>query len=193
MLYANVTIYYNCKIGKNCVLHSGSVIGADGFGFAEDKGYWVKIPQVGRVIVGDHVEIGANTAIDRGALDDTVIEDGVKLDNLIMVGHNCHIGAHTVIAGCTGIAGSVKIGRHCRIGGAAMISGHLEITDGVTISGGTTITRSVHEKDTYMSVMPFMPQHSWVKNASRIRYLEKLVERVKCLEAELTELKGKSK
>jgi len=196
-LYANVTIYHGCVMGKNCLLHAGTVIGADGFGYAEDNGTWVKIPQIGRVIIGDDVEIGANTTVDRGALDDTVIEDGVKLDNLIMVAHNCHIGAHTVIAGCTGIAGSAKIGRHCKIGGAAMIHGHLEIADGVTVSGGTFISRSVHAKDVYTSVMPFMPHHNWLKNASQLRHLDKLSERIKQLETELaklkvTELKGKT-
>ena len=114
-LFANVTVYHGCRIGARCILHSGAVIGADGFGYAEDGGRWVRIPQVGRVILGDDVDVGANTTIDRGALDDTVIEEGVKLDNLIQIGHNCRIGAHTVIAGCVGIAGSAKIGKHCRI------------------------------------------------------------------------------
>lgn len=193
LLHANVTIYHGCQIGKHCVLHAGAVIGSDGFGFADDNGRWIKIPQVGKVVIGDHVEIGANTTIDRGTLDDTVIEEGAKLDNLIQVAHNCHIGAHTVIAGCTGIAGSVKIGRHCRIGGAAMISGHLEIADGVTVSGGTLISKSVHEKGVYTAVMPLMTYRSWLKNASQIRHLEKLADRVKHLETVLNELKGKSK
>ncbi|HEY0268749.1 MAG TPA: UDP-3-O-(3-hydroxymyristoyl)glucosamine N-acyltransferase, partial [Methyloradius sp.] len=125
-LQANVTIYHDCLLGKHCVIAAGTVIGADGFGYANDDGKWVKIPQVGRVMIEDHVEIGANTTIDRGALDDTVIETGCKLDNLIQIGHNCRIGAHSVIAGCVGIAGSAIIGKRCKIGGAAMILGHLE-------------------------------------------------------------------
>src|SRR5713226_5375553 len=132
-LYPSVTVYPRCAIGKRAVIHSGAVIGADGFGMAPDGVRWIKIPQTGRAIIGDDVEIGANTTIDRGALDDTVIEDGVKLDNQIQVGHNVRIGAHTAIAACTGIAGSADIGRHCKIGGAAMIHGHIRIADGVEV------------------------------------------------------------
>jgi UDP-3-O-[3-hydroxymyristoyl] glucosamine N-acyltransferase len=190
-LYANVTVYSGCSIGKHCTLHSGAVIGADGFGYAEDQGRWVKIPQVGRVIIGDDVEIGANTTIDRGALDDTVIEDGVKLDNLIQIAHNCHIGAHTVIAGCVGIAGSAKIGRHCRIGGAAMILGHLEIADGVTVSPGSMITKSLRKIDTYTALMPFMPHQKWLKTAASIRHLEEMMAKVERLENEIEALRGK--
>lgn len=189
-LYANVTVYSGCSIGKHCTLHSGSVIGADGFGYAEDQGHWVKIPQVGRVIIGDDVEIGANTTIDRGALDDTVIEDGVKLDNLIQIGHNCHIGAHTVIAGCVGIAGSAKIGCHCRIGGAAMILGHLEIADGVTVSPGSMITKSLRKVDTYTALMPFMPHQKWLKTAANIRHMEEMMAKIERLENEIKALKG---
>ena len=138
-LEPNVTIKHHCHIGKNCNIFSGAIIGSDGFGYAEENGVWLKIPQVGRVIIQDDVDIGANTTIDRGALDDTIIEEGVKLDNLIQIGHNCIIGAHTVIAGCVGVAGSAKIGKHCKIGGAAMILGHLEIADGVTISPGSML------------------------------------------------------
>jgi len=124
-LEPHVTIKHHCVIGQNCHIFSGAVIGSDGFGYAEEAGKWLKIPQVGRVVIQDNVDIGANTTVDRGALDDTIIEEGVKLDNLIQIGHNCVIGAHTVIAGCTGIAGSAKVGKHCKIGGAAMILGHL--------------------------------------------------------------------
>lgn len=188
-LHANVTVYAGCRLGRDCVLGSGVVIGADGFGYAEQDGRWVKIPQVGRVILGDAVEIGANTTIDRGALDDTVIEEGVKLDNLIQIGHNCRIGAHSVIAGCVGIAGSARIGRHCRIGGAAMILGHLEIADGVTVSPGSMITRSLTQADTYTALMPFQTHAKWLKTAAQLRHLERMAERIARLEKELAELK----
>jgi UDP-3-O-[3-hydroxymyristoyl] glucosamine N-acyltransferase len=183
---ANVVIYHDCVIGRNCVIASGAVIGADGFGYAEENGRWVKIPQVGLVIIEDDVEIGANTTIDRGALDDTVIEQGVKLDNLIQIGHNCRIGAHTVIAGCTGIAGSARIGKHCKIGGAAMILGHLDIADGATISPGSMITRSLTKAATYTALMPFQTHEQWLKTAANIRRLGELSERVKQLEQALS-------
>jgi len=189
-LHANAVVYQDCQIGRDCIVHSGAVIGADGFGHAPDNGQWVKIPQIGRVIIGDNVEIGANTTIDRGALDDTVIDDGVKLDNLIQIGHNCKIGAHTVIAGCVGIAGSARIGRGCRIGGAAMILGHLEIADGVTISPGSMITRSIAKAGTYTALMPFQAHDHWLRTAAHIRHLETLVDRVSRLESELNILKG---
>ncbi len=182
---ANVVIYHDCIIGKNCAIASGTVIGADGFGYAEENRRWVKIPQIGLVVIEDDVEIGANTTIDRGALDDTVIEQGVKLDNLIQIGHNCRIGAHTVIAGCVGIAGSARIGKHCKIGGAAMILGHLEIADDVTISPGTMITRSLTRSDTYTSLMPFQAHEQWLKTAANVRRLGELTERVKQLEKTL--------
>ena len=188
-LHANVTVYSGCEIGENCVLSSGVVVGADGFGYAEDAGRWVKIPQVGRVVIGNAVEIGANTTIDRGALDDTVIEEGVKLDNLIQIGHNCRIGAHTVIAGCVGVAGSARIGRHCKVGGAAMILGHLEIADDVTISPGSMITRSLSKSDTYTALMPFQAHASWLKTAAHIRHLDDMVARIARLEKELVALK----
>lgn len=191
-LHANAVIYHGCRIGRNCVIHSGAVIGADGFGHAPDDGQWVKIPQIGHVIIGDNVEVGANTTIDRGALDDTIIEDGVKLDNLIQIGHNCRIGANTVIAGCVGIAGSARVGRNCRIGGAAMILGHLEIADGVTISPGSMITRSVSKSGTYTALMPFQVHENWLKTAAHIRHIDALVERVSQLEKEMNTLKGKT-
>ena len=178
-LHPRVTIYDGCRIGARCVVHSGVVIGADGFGMARESGRWLKIPQVGAVRVGDDVEIGANTTIDRGALDDTVIEDGVKLDNLIQVGHNCVIGAHTVIAGCTGISGSVTIGKNCMIGGGVGIVGHLAVCDGVTISGFAFITKSITEPGTYTSGMPAMPHGEWLRNAAQLRHLDELARRVK--------------
>jgi UDP-3-O-[3-hydroxymyristoyl] glucosamine N-acyltransferase len=170
-LHAHVTVYDGCSIGERCVLHSGAVIGADGFGMARDHGAWVKIPQVGAVRIGNDVEVGANTTIDRGALDDTVIEDGVKLDNQIQVAHNCVIGAHTVIAGCTGISGSVRIGRDCMIGGGVGFVGHIEVCDGVTISGFTFVTKSITKPGTYTSGMPVMPHSEWLRNAAHLRRL----------------------
>ncbi len=190
VLHANAVVYHGCRIGKRCIVHAGAVIGADGFGHARDAGQWIKIPQIGRVVIGDDVEIGANTTIDRGALDDTVVEDGVKLDNLIQIGHNCRIGAHTVIAGCVGIAGSATIGQHCRIGGAAMILGHLEIADGVTVSPGSMITRTIAKSGTYTALMPFQAHGEWLRTAAHIRHLDKLVDRITRLENELNELKG---
>jgi UDP-3-O-[3-hydroxymyristoyl] glucosamine N-acyltransferase len=186
-LHPNVTIYPGCVLGARAVVNAGAVIGADGFGHALDGERWVKIPQVGRVVIGDDVEIGANTTIDRGTLDDTVIEDGVRLDNLIQIGHNVRVGAHTAIAACTGIAGSTRIGRHCRIGGAAMISGHLQIVDGVIISGGTTVTGSITEAGVYTSIYPIAPHREWRKNAVHVRHLEKLAARIAALEKRLAE------
>ncbi len=190
-LYANVTIYHNCRIGDRVILHSGCVIGSDGFGLAPDQGKWEKIPQIGRVIVGDDVEVGAGTTIDRGALDDTVIEDGVKLDNLIQVAHNVKIGAHTAIAACTGIAGSARIGKHCTIGGAAMIFGHIEIADGTRISTNTLITKSLIRPGTYTSALPFSEHKEWQRNAVHLRHLDTLVERIKLLERKVAELESK--
>ena len=177
-LHPHVTIYDGCTIGMRCILHSGVVIGADGFGMARDAGRWVKIPQVGAVRIADDVEIGANTTIDRGALDDTVIEEGVKLDNQIQIGHNCVIGAHTVIAGCTGISGSVTVGRDCMIGGGVGLVGHITICDKVTISGFSLITKSITEPGTYTSGLPFMPHAEWLRNAVHLRRLDKLARRL---------------
>jgi UDP-3-O-[3-hydroxymyristoyl] glucosamine N-acyltransferase len=177
-IYPRVTLYDGCAVGVRCVLHSGVVIGADGFGMARGEGRWIKIPQVGRAIVGDDVEIGANTCVDRGALDDTVIEEGVKLDNLIQVGHNVRIGAHTVIAGCTGIAGSVTIGKHCMIGGAVSIVGHTTICDHVSISATSLISKSITKPGTYTSSMPFMPHADWLRNAVHLRRLDEMAKRI---------------
>ncbi|MGB7816807.1 MAG: UDP-3-O-(3-hydroxymyristoyl)glucosamine N-acyltransferase [Methylotenera sp.] len=196
-LEANVTIKHDCQIGKNCHLFSGCVIGNDGFGYAEESGpdntkHWVKIPQVGRVVIHDYVDVGANTTIDRGAIDDTVIEEGVKMDNLIQVAHNCRIGAHTVIAGCVGIAGSAVIGKHCRIGGAAMILGHLSITDNVTISPGSMIMRSINKAGTYTALMPSQEHEAWLKTAANIRHLSQLTDKIKTLEAAVAQLSAQS-
>jgi len=173
-LNPRVTIYDDCKLGSRVIVHSGAVIGADGFGMARDGGRWIKIPQVGAVRIGDDVEIGANTTIDRGALDDTVIEEGAKLDNQIQVAHNCVIGAHTVIAGCTGISGSVTIGRNCMIGGGVGLVGHISICDHVTISGFSLITKSITQPGTYTSGLPFMPHAEWLRNAVHLRRLDKI-------------------
>jgi UDP-3-O-[3-hydroxymyristoyl] glucosamine N-acyltransferase len=183
-LHARVTIYPGCSLGQRALIHSGAVIGADGFGIALDGDAWLKIPQIGRVVIGNDVEIGANTCIDRGALDDTVIADGVKLDNLIQVGHNVHIGAHTAIAGCTGIAGSTRIGRHCMIGGAASIVGHLDIADRVVILAGAVVTRSIMQAGTYGG-HPAQDSRSWTHNMARLRHLEALRERVRKIEQQL--------
>ncbi len=191
LLHAHVTVYHRCVIGDRVILHSGCVIGADGFGFAPNDGRWEKIPQIGRVLIGDDVEVGACTTIDRGALEDTVIEEGVKLDNLIQVAHNVVIGAHSAIAACTGIAGSTRIGRHCTIGGAAMIFGHIEIADGTRISTNTLITKSLPKAGTYTSALPFSEHETWQRNAVHMRNLDKLVNRVKALEKKLGELEKK--
>ena len=188
-LYPHVVIYHDCVIGDNLIAHSGAVIGSDGFGIAMDEGRWVKIPQIGRVVIGNDVEIGANTTIDRGALDDTVIEDGVKLDNQIQIAHNVRIGAHTAIAGCVGIAGSTTIGRYCRIGGSAGILGHLQIADHVEISSFTLIGKSIREAGSYAAIFPFSKTEDWRKNTVHLRHLDDLVKRVKILERELESLK----
>jgi UDP-3-O-[3-hydroxymyristoyl] glucosamine N-acyltransferase len=181
-LYANVTLYHGCVIGSRVIVHSGVVIGADGFGIAMDEGRWVKVPQVGRVVIGNDVEIGANTTVDRGALDDTVIEDGVKLDNQIQIGHNVRIGAHTAIAACAGVAGSARIGRHCRIGGASGIAGHLTIADNVEISTYTLVTKSINQPGTYTGAYVFEPHAQWRRNAVQLRHLAELADRVRALE-----------
>lgn len=190
-LEPNVVIKHDCEVGENCHFFSGVVIGSDGFGYAEESGKWLKIPQVGRVVIHANVDIGANTTVDRGAIDDTIIEEGVKLDNLIQIGHNCVIGAHTVIAGCVGIAGSATIGKHCKIGGAAMILGHLDITDNVTISPGSMITRSLLVADTYTALMPFQTHKAWLSTAAKIRHFDDFSAKIKKLETEIALLKTK--
>jgi len=187
-LYPNVVVYADCHLGDRVVIHAGSVIGADGFGLAWENGAWVKVPQVGRVLIGDEVEIGANTTIDRGALDDTVIETGVKIDNLVQIAHNCRIGAYTAIAGCAGIAGSTRIGKNCLIGGAAMILGHIEIGDRVTVSGASFIGKSITEPGVFTSTQPQMPHQDWLKNAAQLRHLSDMRDRIRALEKKLAEL-----
>ena len=181
-LKARVVISEACRLGARGIVHSGAVIGADGFGFAPDQGRWEKIEQLGSVVIGDDVEIGANTCIDRGALDDTVLEDGVKLDNLVQIGHNVRIGAHTAFAGCVGVAGSARIGRHCTAGGGAIILGHLEIVDHVHITAATLITRSIHKAGQYSGAFPFDDNASWEKNAATLRQLHALRDRLRALE-----------
>ncbi len=181
-LSAHVTLYRDVTIGARCLVHSGAVIGADGFGFASADGVWEKIEQLGGVRIGDDVEIGANTCIDRGALDDTVIENGVKLDNQIQVGHNVRIGPHTAIAGCVGIAGSADIGAHCTIGGAAMILGHLRIGDHVNISAASVVMRSIARPGLYSGVFPIDDNAAWEKNAATLRQLHGLRDRLRTLE-----------
>ncbi|MGE4240441.1 UDP-3-O-(3-hydroxymyristoyl)glucosamine N-acyltransferase [Ramlibacter sp.] len=181
-LKARVTVSEDCVVGARCVVQSGAVIGGDGFGFAPHDGAWVRIEQLGAVRIGDDVDIGANTCIDRGALADTIVEDGVKLDNLIQVGHNCRIGRHTAIAGCVGIAGSANIGAHCTIGGAAMILGHLTLADRVNISAGSFVARSILKPGHYTGIFPIDDNASWEKNAATLRQLYTLRERIKALE-----------
>jgi len=192
-LYPRVVIYHDCVIGDNLIAHSGAVIGSDGFGIAMGDGRWIKIPQIGRVVIGNDVEIGANTTIDRGALDDAVIEDGVKPDNQIQVAHNVRIGAHTAIAGCVGIAGSTTIGSYCRIGGSAGILGHLQIADHVEISSFTLVGKSIKKPGSYSGIFPFSSNEDWRKNAVHLRHLDELVKRVKTLEQEIALLKGKDR
>lgn len=181
-LATRVTLGDACRIGQRCIVHSGVVVGADGFGFAPDHGRWEKIDQLGAVVIADDVEVGANSCIDRGALEDTVIEEGVKLDNLIQVGHNVRIGAHSAMAGCVGIAGSARIGRHCTAGGGAIILGHLELVDHVHISAATVVTRSIRKPGHYSGVFPFDDNASWEKNAATLRQLHHLRERLRALE-----------
>lgn len=188
VIYPNVVIYANCRIGERAVIHAGAVIGSDGFGFAKDRDRWVKIPQIGRVLIGDDVEIGANTSIDRGALDDTVIGNDVKLDNQIQIAHNVTVGDHTAMAGCVGIAGSTKIGRRCTIGGAGMVIGHLELADDVHVSAGTMVTKSLRKAGVYTSIFPLEEHEAWLHNAAQIKRLARLAERVAELEKTLEKM-----
>ncbi len=185
-LFPGVKIYSGCSLGERCVIHSGAVIGADGFGFAEEGGKFLKIPQIGAVQIGNDVEIGANACIDRGALTDTVLADGVKIDNLVQIGHNVHLGAHTVIAGQTGIAGSTHIGSHCRIGGQVGITGHVEIADGCVIAGQSAITHSLRKPGVYSGVVPAHEITGWRRIVSRFDGLDALFRRVKRLERAAT-------
>lgn len=182
VIMPRVTIGHDCVIGARCIIHSGAVIGADGFGLAPNAGAWEKIEQFGAVRIGDDVEIGANTCIDRGALDDTVIEDGVKLDNQIQIGHNTRVGKHTAMAGCVGVAGSADIGAYCTVAGAGMIAGHLKIVDHVHVSPASMIRRSIHKPGRYTGYYPIAEHKVWEKNAAAIRGLHSLRERVRQLE-----------
>lgn len=185
VLRSRITVSDGCEIGERCLLHPGVVIGADGFGFANEAGQWIKIEQLGKVRIGNDVEIGANTCIDRGALDDTVIEDGVKLDNLVQIAHNVHVGAHSVIAGNAGVAGSARIGQGCSIGGAANILGHLTIADGTSISPTSMVTRSIRQPGLYTGIFPLQTNEQWEKNAASLKQLHVLRERIKKLESAL--------
>lgn len=198
-LYPSVSIYTDCKLGERCIVHAGAVIGSDGFGFAPDKAgakqgerLWEKIPQVGGVRIGDDVEIGANTTIDRGALTDTIIASGVKLDNLVHIAHNCELGEDTAIAALAGLAGSAKIGRRVMIGGQTGIIGHIEITDDVIVSGRSFISKSVNQKDVFTSLIPAQPHTEWMKNSVHLRHLHDMMERIKTLEKKLAQMENKA-
>ena len=191
-LHPNVTFEADCHIGRNGIVHAGAVIGADGFGFANEAGAWIKIPQTGGVRIGDDVEIGANTCIDRGAMMHTVIEDGVKLDNQIQIGHNCHIGAHTAMAGCVGVAGSARIGKYCTFGGAAMVLGHLTIADHVHVSSASMVSRSIHEAGQYTGFYPLAKNADWEKSAAIVRNLSTMREKIRELEKSVKSLSDKN-
>ncbi len=188
VLKSRVTVGEDCHIGARCLLHAGVVVGADGFGFAPNAGAWEKIEQLGAVRIGDDVEIGANTCIDRGALLDTVISDGVKLDNLIQIGHNVFVGAHTAMAGCVGVAGSAHIGAHCTVGGGAIVLGHLTLADRVNISAGTVATRSITQPGHYTGMFPIDDNAKWEKNAASLKQLHSLRDRLKAVEKTLEQL-----
>jgi UDP-3-O-[3-hydroxymyristoyl] glucosamine N-acyltransferase len=189
-LGANVVICHDVSIGERVTIAPGAVIGSDGFGLAKDRGEWIKVPQLGSVRIGNDVDIGANTTIDRGALGDTILEEGVRLDNQIQVAHNVFIGAHTAIAGCVGISGSARIGRHCLIGGGVGIVGHLEITDNVVVTGMTMVTRSITEPGVYSSGVPAQDNESWNRNYARFRQLDKLARKVQRMERLLAASRG---
>lgn len=189
-LVARVTVGPGVRIGERCLLHPGAVLGADGFGIAQDGGRWLKVPQVGGVVIGDDVEIGANTTIDRGAIGDTVVEEGAKLDNQIQVAHNVRIGAHTAIAAMVGIAGSTRIGSHCMIAGQAGIGGHLEICDRVVLMGRAMVTHSIREPGMYGSGIPVEEVREWRRGVARYRQLAKTVERLRRLERRVDNLTG---
>ncbi|MBI2309163.1 MAG: UDP-3-O-(3-hydroxymyristoyl)glucosamine N-acyltransferase [Rhodocyclales bacterium] len=188
VLYPNVVVYRDCVIGARAVIQAGAVVGSDGFGFAREGDRWLKIPQIGRVVIGDDVEIGANTSIDRGALDDTVIGNGVKLDNQIQIAHNVRIGENAAMAGCVGVAGSTTIGARCTVGGAGMIIGHLELADDVHVSAGTMVTKSLSRPGQYTSIFPLEAHEDWLHNAAQIKRLAKLAQRVAELEKKLEEM-----
>jgi UDP-3-O-[3-hydroxymyristoyl] glucosamine N-acyltransferase len=183
-LKSRVTVGEDCVVGERCIVHPGVVIGADGFGFAPNGDAWEKIEQLGAVQIGNDVEIGANTCIDRGALQDTVIEDGVKLDNLIQIGHNVRVGRHTAMAGCVGVAGSATIGPHCTVGGGAIILGHLTLGPNVNISAGTLVSKSILKAGHYTGIFPVDDNAAWERNAASLKQLHSLRDRIKTLEKE---------
>lgn len=182
VLKSRVTVSEDCIVGERCLLHPGVVIGADGFGFAPNAGAWEKIEQLGSVLIGNDVEIGANTCIDRGALHDTIIEDGVKLDNLIQIGHNVRVGRHTAMAGCVGVAGTATIGAHCTLGGGAIVLGHLTLGDHVNISAATTVSKSILKPGHYTGMFPVDDNAAWERNAATLKQLHSLRDRIKTLE-----------
>ncbi|MBT1065704.1 UDP-3-O-(3-hydroxymyristoyl)glucosamine N-acyltransferase [Bowmanella sp. Y26] len=186
-LWANVTLYHDVEIGEDCLLQSGAVIGADGFGYANDRGRWIKIPQLGRVILGNRVEIGASTTVDRGALEDTILHDGVIIDNQCQIAHNVVIGENTAMAGCSVIGGSTRIGRNCTIGGLSAITGHVEIADNVHFTGMSMVTKGVTEPGLYSSGLPSQSSKEWRKAVANVRNLDKLGQRVKVLEKKCAE------
>ncbi len=188
-LVARVTLCHGTRLGCRALIHPGAVLGADGFSFARDKQGWLRIPQPGCVVLGDDVEIGANTTVDRGALEDTVISDGVKLDNLIMIGHNVHIGERTVVAACTGISGSCHIGSDCIVGGQVGMAGHLKVADGVFIAAGANVSRNLEGPGNYGGVLPVDVDPKWRRNIARVRHLDELAKRVKQLEIRLSALR----
>ena len=190
-LIASVTVCHHVQIGDRCIIHPGAVIGADGFGIAQVGEAWEKVPQLGSVRIGDDVEIGANTTIDRGAIEDTVIAAGVKLDNQIQIGHNVRIGEHTVVAGCTGISGSTSIGKRCMIAGASGISGHLEITDDVILLAASVVLTSIPKPGVYASSLTHDDARRWRKNSARFKYLDEIARRTKKIERDLDEMKKK--
>lgn len=186
-LWANVSVYHEITIGEQCLIQSGTVIGADGFGYANDRGNWVKIPQLGRVIIGDRVEIGACTTIDRGALDDTQIGNGVIIDNQCQIAHNVVIGDNTAVAGGVIMAGSLKIGRYCMIGGASVINGHMEICDKVTVTGMGMVMRPITEPGVYSSGIPLQPNKVWRKTAALVMNIDEMSKRLKALERKVSQ------
>ncbi|MGB2080003.1 MAG: UDP-3-O-(3-hydroxymyristoyl)glucosamine N-acyltransferase [Vibrio sp.] len=184
-IWANVSIYHEVELGESCLVQANTVIGADGFGYANQKGEWIKIPQLGSVKIGNRVEIGSCTTIDRGAIEDTVIEDNVIIDNHLQIAHNVHIGYGSALAGCTTVAGSVTIGKYCIIGGASVLNGHITIADGVTITGMGMVMRSISEKGIYSSGIPLQTNKEWRKTATRVMKIDEMNKRLKALEKQI--------
>jgi UDP-3-O-[3-hydroxymyristoyl] glucosamine N-acyltransferase len=189
-LVASVTVLDDVRLGENCLVHPGAVIGSDGFGLANDRGRWEKVAQLGSVSIGNDVEIGANTTIDRGAIHDTLIADGVKLDNQIQVAHNVEIGENTAIAACTGISGSTRIGSGCTLAGGVGVVGHIELADGVHVSGASVVSRSLKEPGVYTGGVLAMPHKTWQKNIARIKQLDDMARRLRKLEKMLADTSG---